>query len=197
MATKFNLATSNQVLGCSPELRHLLYSVAIRNPTAFDQSFFASLNEDDERKVLHVDKDDARRVAGDSVMDDVTDEKELGLIRLIKDGTPTYFTVVLLDYGHSIARNLKRAIDDVFLLNLKGCTPCTAMPQATMADEVAVNTCVFNGLMAQMKDDGRPWLLTIHCASHCPKLATKDSEVEAQHIHFVSRGLRHVRKQQD
>ena len=56
----------------SPELRHLLYSVATGNPTAVDQSFFASLNEDDER-VLDVDEGDARRVAGDSVMDDVAD----------------------------------------------------------------------------------------------------------------------------
>ena len=56
----------------SPELRHLLYSVTTGNPTAVDQSFFASLNEDDER-VLDVDEGDARRVAGDSVMDDVAD----------------------------------------------------------------------------------------------------------------------------
>ena len=56
----------------SPELRHLLYSVATGNPTAVDQSFFASLNEDDER-VLDVDEGDARRVAGDSVMNDVAD----------------------------------------------------------------------------------------------------------------------------
>ena len=57
---------------CSPELRHLLFSVATGNPTAVGQSFFASLNEDDER-VLDVDEGDARRVAGDSVMDDVAD----------------------------------------------------------------------------------------------------------------------------
>ena len=50
----------------------LLYSVATGNPTAVDQSFFASLNEDDEM-VLDVDEGDARRVAGDSVMDDVAD----------------------------------------------------------------------------------------------------------------------------
>ena len=73
VAAKFNLATSNQVPRCSPELRHLLYSVATGNPTAVDQSFFASLNEDDERKVLDVDECEARRVAVDSVMDDVGD----------------------------------------------------------------------------------------------------------------------------
>ena len=97
VAAKFNLATNNQVPRCSPELRHLLYSVATGNPTAVDQSFFVCLNEEDERKVLGIDKGDARRVAGDSVMDDVTDQKELVLIRLINYGTPTYFTVVLLD----------------------------------------------------------------------------------------------------
>ena len=97
VAAKFNLATSNPVPRCSPELRHLLYSVATGNPTAVDQSFFASMNEQDERKVLSIDEGDARRVAGDSVMDDVTDQKELVLIRLINYGTPTYFTVVRLD----------------------------------------------------------------------------------------------------
>ena len=38
------------------KLRHMLYSVATGNPTAVDQSFFASLNEHDERKVLDVDE---------------------------------------------------------------------------------------------------------------------------------------------
>ena len=42
---------------------------------------------------------DARRVApaGDCVMAGDADQNELVLIRLIKDGTPKYFTVVLLD----------------------------------------------------------------------------------------------------
>ena len=35
------------------------------------------------------------------------------------------------------------------------------MTQATTAEGAAVNTGVYNGLMTQMKADGRPWLLTI------------------------------------
>ena len=57
------------------------------------------------------------------------------------------------------------------------------MPQATMADKAAVNTCVYNGLMTQMKADGRPWLLTIRYPSHRLKLAIKDSR--RKHVEFV------------
>ena len=118
-------------------------------------------------------------------------EKELVLVRLIKDGIPTNFTtnftVALVDmdaYGDANARNLKRAINDVF--RLKVALPAERyikLQVSAMAGGAAVNTGVYNGLMTQMKADGRPWLLTIHCVAHRFELAIKDSCLK--HVEFV------------
>ena len=69
-------------------------------------------------------------------------EKELVLVRLIKDGIPTYFTVALVDM------DAERAIDDVF--RLKVALPAelyTKLQVSATADGPAVNTGVYNGLM--------------------------------------------------
>lgn len=49
-------------------------------------------------------------------------EKELVLVRVVKDGVARYFCVGLADidaYGNANAENLKRALDDVFLQKIK------------------------------------------------------------------------------
>ena len=98
-------------------------------------------------------------------------EKELVLVRLIKDGIPTYFTVALVDM------DAERAIDDVF--RLKVALPAelyTKLQVSATADGPAVNTGVYNGLMTQMKADGRPWLLTIHCVAHHLELVSDQGQ---------------------
>ena len=82
-------------------------------------------------------------------------EKELVLVRLVKDGVATYFTASLVDmdvYGDANAHNLKKAIDDVF--QLKVIVPedrYTKLLVSTTADGAAVNTGIYNGLMTRMK----------------------------------------------
>ena len=51
-----------------------------------------------------------------------------------------------------------------------------------MADGAAENTGIHNDLMTQMKADGRPWLLTIHCYSHPIELAIKNSLPKLCHM---------------
>ena len=63
VAHMYKLATTNQTPQFSPHLRRLLYCVATRKPAAVTQSFFASLNEDNEGMVMNnttVDDDDVR-----------------------------------------------------------------------------------------------------------------------------------------
>ena len=40
------------------------------------------------------------------------------------------------------------------------------------SDGTSVKTGKYNGLLVRLKDDGRPWLVNIHCASH--RLDVKD-----------------------
>ena len=54
VAAKYKLSTTNQMPKCSPELRHLLHCVATGNASAVQQSFFVSMNEQDERKTTRV-----------------------------------------------------------------------------------------------------------------------------------------------
>lgn len=50
----------------------------------------------------------------------------------------------------------------------------TGMVSAT-SDGAGVNPCVYNGLLAQLRKDERPWLVSIHCVSHRMELAVTDS----------------------
>ena len=62
-AHMYKLTTTNQMPQFSPHMRRLLYCVATGKPAAVTQSFFALLNEDNERMVVNnttVDDDDAR-----------------------------------------------------------------------------------------------------------------------------------------
>ena len=72
--------------------------------------------------------------------------------------------------------NLRRRV------SFKGPTSYTKQHVSATDNGVAVNTGVHNGLMTQMKADGRPWLLTIHCFSHLIELAIKDSLLKLCHM---------------
>ena len=106
-------------------------------------------------------------------------EKELVLVRTVKDGKPVYFTVALQDmdaYGDANAENLKVAIDDVFATKVAiSVQRYTKLQVSATADGAAVNTGIYNGLLTRMREDGRPWLMSIHCVSHRLELAIKDS----------------------
>ena len=54
VAENYKLPTTNRMPKWSPELRHLLHYLAAGNGSALQQSFFASLNEQDERKMTYV-----------------------------------------------------------------------------------------------------------------------------------------------
>jgi len=106
-------------------------------------------------------------------------EKELILFRTSTNGNPVHYAVALQNidtYGDATANNLKKSIDDVFLKKV----PIPAehykngLISAT-ADGASVNLGVYSGLLTQMRNDGREWLLSIHCISHRVELAIKDA----------------------
>jgi hypothetical protein len=78
------------------------------------------------------------------------------------------------EYGD--AENLKKSIDDVFknqvCLPQENYTKCLS---SATADGASVNTGIYSGLLTRMKNDGRDWLLSIHCISHRVELAIKDA----------------------
>ncbi|ELU04632.1 hypothetical protein CAPTEDRAFT_198081 [Capitella teleta] len=105
-------------------------------------------------------------------------EKELVLVRLVRDGEVLHLVVALQNvdaYGDANAENVKAAIDDAFLKKLgmtadnykNSCVGATA-------DGVYVNFGRNTGVLTRMKEE-RPWLLAVHCASHRFELAMKES----------------------
>ena len=56
---------------------------------------------------------------------------------------------------------------------------------AATSDGASVNTGIYNGLLKQLRDDGRPWLLTVHCISHRLELSLKDSLLSFKHFKDV------------
>lgn len=106
-------------------------------------------------------------------------EKELVLVRVIRGGVPVFYCVSLEDldsYGDANAENLKQSIDNTFLEKIKisNDTYSVKLVSAT-SDGASVNMGIYTGLMARLRNDGRPWLVSIHCASHRSELALKDS----------------------
>ena len=106
-------------------------------------------------------------------------EKELVLVRVAKSGIPTYFMAALQnidDYGDATANNLKRSIDNTFreLVKVPDIIYNKLLVAAT-SDGASVNTGSYNGLLVQMQNDDRPWLIKIACISHRVELAIKDS----------------------
>ena len=73
---------------------------------------------------------------------------------------------------------MKRATDDVFRLKV----PLLAQRCTKLQVSATANTGVYNGLMTEMKADGRQWLLIIHCVSHRIELAIKDSHLKLRHM---------------
>ena len=105
-------------------------------------------------------------------------EKELIMVRVVKDGEARYICAALEDiddYGDATAANLRTALDHVFTETLR----CEDSYKNTMvsatADGANVNFGVYNGLLTTLKRDGRDWLLNIHCTNHRVELAIKDS----------------------
>ena len=129
---------------------------------------------------MHLQSDCAFSILSDGSQARKTgSEKELVLVRIVKDGVPTYFVVALVDmdvYGDATAQNLKRAIDDVFRVKVPiEADRYTKLQVSATADGASVNTGIYNGLLTKMKADSRPWLLPIHCVSHRLELAIKES----------------------
>ena len=48
-----------------------------------------------------------------------------------------------------------------------------------------MNTGIYNGLLTGQKNDGRPWLISIHCVSHRVELAIKDSLLKEERFRAV------------
>ncbi|KAL5016137.1 hypothetical protein ScPMuIL_005726 [Solemya velum] len=108
-------------------------------------------------------------------------EKELIFIRVVREGIPVFLCAALQNidtFGDADANNLKLSIDGAFgnveKVTIAGDKYTNLLVSAT-ADGASVNTGIYNGLSAKLRDDGRPWLLGIHCISHRVELALKDS----------------------
>ncbi|XP_064597900.1 zinc finger protein 862-like [Liolophura sinensis] len=105
-------------------------------------------------------------------------EKELVMVRVVRDGVPVYHCVGLeniSDYGDATAHNVKCSLDNAFQNKLK--VPdghYKNMLICATADGASVNTGTYNGVLTQLKEE-RPWLVTMHCVSHRVELAIKDS----------------------
>lgn len=108
-------------------------------------------------------------------------EKELVFARVVKDGVTVNLCVALQNidvFGDANADNLKACIDKVFKdeghIQISD-EKYNKLLVSVTADGASVNTGVYNGLLTQMKNDNRPWLLTTHCISHRVELAVKTS----------------------
>lgn len=106
-------------------------------------------------------------------------EKELVFVRAVgPDGKSKYYAASLQDmdsYGSANANNLKESLDDTFLkeLGLEEQLYKDKVVSIT-ADGASLTAGHVNGLFGQMAEDGRPWLLGIHCILHRVELAITD-----------------------
>ena len=108
-------------------------------------------------------------------------EKELVFARTLKNGAPIYYCVALQDidaFGDANAENVKASIDDVFQNPEKIHISAESFQKhlvGVTADGAAVNTGIYNGVLTRLRNDNRPWLVTIHCVSHRVELALNQS----------------------
>ena len=109
------------------------------------------------------------------------DEKELVLLRTVRNGKPVYLVVALLDMKRFCgvnAMSIKTAIDSIFSSE-DGKTHRICINDyiknvvSATADGANVNLGVYSGVLTQMKHE-REWLVNIHCVNHRLELALKD-----------------------
>ncbi|XP_050392676.1 uncharacterized protein LOC126811174 [Patella vulgata] len=118
-------------------------------------------------------------------------EKELVLIRVVRDGKPIFACAALQDiddYGDADASNIKQAIDDAFAyskLNI-GRDEYVKKLISFTSDGASVNTGIHNGLLTKMRQDDRAWLTSIHCVLHRTELAIKDSLLKVPQFSVVN-----------
>ena len=111
-------------------------------------------------------------------------EKELVLVRTVREGIPIYVVVSLLEMwerGGTDADSIKEAIDSVFddedgNIPMDGQKYHDKLVSAT-ADGANVNIGIYNGVLTQLQRE-RQWLISIHCVNHRLELAIKDAMSE-------------------
>ena len=107
-------------------------------------------------------------------------DKEMVLVRIERNGLPCYLVASLIEmseWGGTGAEALKDGIDAVF--NNTGpfkmeADDYTAKLVGCTADGASVNFGQYSGLLTRL-DEGRGWLIKIHCANHRIELAIKDA----------------------
>lgn len=107
------------------------------------------------------------------------DDKEMMLARVERNGGPAYLMASLLQmskFGGTGAQATKDAIDSVFkeggILELNDFVHKLI---GSTADGASVNFGAYGGLLKKLEDEGRPWLVKIHCVNHRTELAVKDA----------------------
>ena len=107
------------------------------------------------------------------------EDKELLLTRIVRNGTPIYLLVNLLnmsEFGGTDADSIKDAIDSVFdehsgTIKLSAEDYRRKLITAT-AEGASVNMGAYRSVLTQMEET-RDWLLKIHCVNHRIELAAK------------------------
>ena len=78
-------------------------------------------------------------------------------------------------FGGTGADATKQAIDSVFMDGKIKLDDYTNKLIGTTADGANVNFGAYNGMLKKLEDDGRPWLVKIHCVNHRTELAVKNA----------------------
>lgn len=109
-------------------------------------------------------------------------EKELVLVRTERSGVPVYVVASLLEvarFGGGDACSIVAGIESIFRDDnsalLMDQESFTKKVVSCTADGASVNFGKYKGVLTQMKDQGRPWMLMIHCANHRIELAVKEA----------------------
>ena len=120
-----------------------------------------------------------------------SNEKELVLVRVERNGVPIYFVVSLLEMaslGGGNSHSIKATIDSIFQQgsgdngNQNGAIPLGGYREKVVsatADGANVNLGVYSGVLTQMKQE-RDWLVIIHRANYRLELALKDAVKQFQ-----------------
>ena len=107
------------------------------------------------------------------------EDKELLFARVVKNGSPTYMLLTLLnmsEYGGTDANSIKSAIDGVFDAECGDIKLTEGEYRrkliSSTADGASVNFGAFQGVLTQLAEN-RDWLIKIHCVNHRVELAAK------------------------